>query len=49
MTKEKPCQALRVLIDSNKLDIDTTEWVERPGEALGDDYKGLEGLEDLEG
>ena len=53
MTKEKPCQALRVLIDSNKLDIDTTEWVERPEEAPVDDYKGLEGfvegLKDLEG
>jgi hypothetical protein len=46
MTKEKPCQALKVLIDSNQLNIDTTEWVERPGVTTGDDYKGLEGLED---
>jgi hypothetical protein len=38
MTKEKPCQALKVLIDSNTLNIDTTEWVERPGEATKSDY-----------
>lgn len=50
MTKEKPCQALAALIDSNTLNIDTTEWVERPGEATKDEYKGLEGAErQLEG
>jgi hypothetical protein len=38
MTKEKPCQALKVLIDSNTLNINTTEWVERPGEATKSDY-----------
>ena len=29
MTKSKACPALRNLIDTNKLDIKVTEWVER--------------------
>jgi hypothetical protein len=29
MTKAKPCQALKTLIDTNKLDLKVTEWVER--------------------
>lgn len=29
MTKSKPCQALRTLIDTNTLDLQPTEWVER--------------------
>ena len=29
MTKAKPCQALRTLIDTNKLNLRVTEWVER--------------------
>ena len=29
MTKAKPCQALKTLIDINKLNLKVTEWVER--------------------
>jgi len=29
MTKAKPCQALKILIDTNKLDLKVNEWVER--------------------
>jgi len=29
MTKAKPCQALRTLIDTNKLNLEVTEWVEQ--------------------
>ena len=29
MTKAKPCQALKTLIDTNKLNLEVTEWVER--------------------
>jgi len=29
MTKSKPCQALKQLVDTNKLDLQVTEWVER--------------------
>ena len=29
MTKAKLCQALRTLIDTNKLNLRVTEWVER--------------------
>ena len=29
MTKSRPCQALRDLIDSNKIDLRATGWVER--------------------
>ena len=29
MTKSKPCQALRNLIETNKIDLTTKEWVER--------------------
>ena len=29
MTKVKPCQALKTLIDINKLNLKVTEWVER--------------------
>jgi len=29
MTKAKPCQALKILIDMNKLDLKVNEWVER--------------------
>ena len=29
MTKAKPCQALKTLIDTNKLNLQVTEWVER--------------------
>jgi hypothetical protein len=32
MTKSKPCQALKTLIDTNRLDLQVTEWVERDGE-----------------
>ena len=28
MTKAKPCQALKTLIDTNKLNLKVTEWVE---------------------
>ena len=28
MTKAKPCQALKTLIDTNKLNLKITEWVE---------------------
>jgi hypothetical protein len=31
MTKAKPCQALKDLIDTNKLDLQVMEWVEREG------------------
>ena len=29
MTKVKPCQALKTLININKLNLKVTEWVER--------------------
>ena len=29
MTKAKPCQALKTLINMNKLNLEVTEWVER--------------------
>jgi hypothetical protein len=29
ITKAKPCQALKTLIDTNKLDLKVIEWVER--------------------
>ena len=29
MTKAKPCQALKILIDINKLDLKVNEWIER--------------------
>ena len=29
ITKAKPCQALKTLIDTNKLNLKVTEWVER--------------------
>ena len=29
MTKSKPCLALKLLVDTNKLDLQVTEWVER--------------------
>ena len=29
MTKSKPCLALKHLVDTNKLDLQVTEWVER--------------------
>jgi hypothetical protein len=29
MTKARPCQALKTLIDTNKLNLQVTEWVER--------------------
>ncbi len=29
ITKAKPCQALKTLIDTNKLNLEITEWVER--------------------
>ena len=29
MTKTKPCSALRDLIDTNKVNIKVTQWVER--------------------
>jgi hypothetical protein len=29
ITKAKPCQALKTLIDTNKLNLEVTEWVER--------------------
>jgi hypothetical protein len=29
MTKAKPCQALKTLININKLDLKVNEWVER--------------------
>ena len=32
MTKEKPCNALRKLMDTNKLELDIDGWVEREGE-----------------
>ena len=28
ITKAKPCQALKTLIDTNKLNLKVTEWVE---------------------
>ena len=33
MTKKKPCRALNSLIDTNMIDLDATEWVERPEES----------------
>ena len=29
MTKSKLCPALKLLVDTNKLDLQVTEWVER--------------------
>jgi len=29
MTKAKPCQTLKILIDTNKLDLKVNKWVER--------------------
>ena len=29
MTKAKPCQALKTLINTNKLDLEVNKWVER--------------------
>ena len=29
ITKAKPCQALKTLIDTNKLNLKVNEWVER--------------------
>src|SRR6266536_2021329 len=29
ITKSKPCPALKLLVDTNKLDLQVTEWVER--------------------
>ena len=29
ITKAKPCQALKTLINTNKLNLEVTEWVER--------------------
>jgi hypothetical protein len=29
MTKGKPCNALKALLDTNKIDLKVTEWVER--------------------
>ena len=29
ITKARPCQALKILIDTNKLDLKVNEWVER--------------------
>jgi hypothetical protein len=29
MTKAKPCQALKTLIDTNKLNLEVNEWVKR--------------------
>jgi hypothetical protein len=34
MTKTKPCQALKNLIDTNIIDLRTTEWVERVKEEV---------------
>ena len=31
MTKTKPCQALRDLINTNMVNLQVTEWVERVG------------------
>ena len=31
MTKAKTCQALKTLIDTNKLNLEVTEWVELSG------------------
>ena len=29
MTKSKPCPALKLLVDTNKLDLQVAEWVEQ--------------------
>jgi hypothetical protein len=34
MTKAKPCQALKALIDMNKLDLKVNEWVERDWQSV---------------
>jgi hypothetical protein len=31
MTKSKPCQALRDLINTNKINLSAIQWVERQG------------------
>jgi hypothetical protein len=36
MTKSKPCQALRDLIDTNKVNLSTIQWVEREGKGSGE-------------
>ena len=35
MTKGKPCTALKTLLDTNKIDLKVTEWVERSEEGTG--------------
>jgi len=35
MTKGKPCTALKALLDTNKIDLKVTEWVERSEEVMG--------------
>ena len=35
MTKSKPSSALKTLIDTNRINLDTTEWVERAERAAG--------------
>ena len=35
MTKSKPCQALKDLIDTNTVKLQVTEWVERTGDKEG--------------
>ena len=32
MTKTKPSSALKTVIDTNRINLDTTEWVERAAE-----------------
>jgi hypothetical protein len=36
MTKSKACQALRDLIDTNTVDLNTMQWVEREGKGQGE-------------
>lgn len=46
MTKAKASNALKQLIDTNKLQIDVQEWVERPATTSnGDVTAGVEGVE----
>ena len=35
MTKEKPCNALQKLMNTNKLALDIDGWVEREGKGKG--------------
>jgi hypothetical protein len=45
MTKAKASNALKQLIDTNKLQIDVQEWVERPATAeTGDVTAGIKGV-----